>query len=153
MGNAMAQARRALPAAPQEMKRVLSFRPRRFVIILAAVTVAGAMLRFPTPVVANAPLKKLPITDVQTQSFFGPPSPFCSESRALAEYLRAHGFVEDGRLTFETGATITRYHYLGDWVWLARSPDGESCLLAKGALDQDPMPPRGCRFENMCPND
>ncbi len=127
--------------------------PLRLISMLGIATFAGVALRLLTPVAAYDPMKARLHEDIKTESFFGPVSPFCSDAGGLRVYLTSHGFVEEGRLTFDTGAAITRYHFLGDTLWLARAPDGKSCLLAKGALEQDPLPPRGCRYENMCPKD
>jgi hypothetical protein len=62
--------------------------------------------------------------------------PYCTNGKWFDEYLRKNGFQPDDRFEFKSGASITRYRFLGDVLWLAVTPEGRECLLPMGMLRQ-----------------
>lgn len=69
-------------------------------------------------------------------------TPFCAHHRRLEDYLDRSGFTADDKITFASGASFQRYRYLGDVLWVARWPDGTSCLISFGTTAPSPSFPK-----------
>lgn len=66
--------------------------------------------------------------------------PFCAHDGRLEAFLARSGFAADDTTAFGSGASFRRYRHLGDLLWVARWPDGESCLVGSGLLTPKTAP-------------
>lgn len=69
-------------------------------------------------------------------------TPFCAHHGRLEDYLDRSGFTADDKITFASGASFQGYRYLGDVLWVARWPDGTSCLISFSTTAPSPSFPK-----------